>query len=191
MQLFFDFLPVFAFFVAYKVGGIYVATATIIVAVLIQAALQWRKQRKLSPMMLTSTVLVLIFGGITLLVHDKAFIQWKPTVLDWLFAAAFLASQFIGDQPLVQKLMGGQVQLAPSLWRTLNLMWVIFFGVMGALNIYVVYHFSEAVWVNFKLFGMLGLTLVFVLLQGIWLAGKMPKEAADATDATHSPNEHN
>jgi len=151
--------------------------------VLIQAIVQWRKQHKLSPMMLTSTVLVLVFGGITLLVRDKTFIQWKPTVLDWLFAAAFLASQFIGDAPLVQKLMGGQVELERARWRTLNLMWVGFFALMGAINIYVLYNFSEATWVNFKVFGMLGLTLVFVVLQGIWLAGKLPKGEA-ATDST-------
>lgn len=180
MQLLFDFLPVLAFFIAYKLGGIYVATVVIIVAVLIQAAVQWRKQRKLSPMMLTSTVLVLIFGSITLLVHDKTFIQWKPTILDWLFAVAFLVSQFVGDQPLVQKLMGGQVRLDAARWRTLNLMWVVFFALMGAANIYVLYNFSEDTWVNFKVFGMIGLTLVFVVLQGIWLSGKLAQdEAAD------------
>jgi intracellular septation protein len=190
MQLFFDFLPVLAFFVAYKLGGIYVATGTIIVAVLIQAAVQWHKHRKLSPMMLTSTVLVLIFGGITLLVRDKTFIQWKPTVLDWLFATAFLASQFVGDQPLVQKLMGSQVTLEPARWRALNLMWVAFFALMGAANIYVLYHFDESTWVNFKVFGMLGLTLVFVVLQGIWLASKLPKDGTDDDDTKIKPANH-
>lgn len=180
MQLLFDFLPVLAFFIAYKVTDIYTATGVIIVAMLIQAAVQWFTKRKLSPMMMISTVLVLVFGGITLLVHDKTFIQWKPTVLNWLFAAAFLISQYVGGQTLVQRLMGSQIQLDSALWKRLNLMWVAFFFVMGTANIYVLQQFSEAVWVNFKVFGMLGLTLVFVVIQGIWLAGKLPQEGANS-----------
>jgi intracellular septation protein len=179
MQLLFDFFPVIAFFIAYKVGGIFVATGVIVVAVLIQAAIQWLRQRKLSPMMLTSAVLVLIFGGLTLLIHDKTFIQWKPTVVNWLFAAAFLASQFFGEQPLIQRMMGTQISLDRGAWTRLNAMWIVFFAVMGAINLYVAYHFDEATWVNFKLFGILGLTLVFVVVQGFWLASKMATEASE------------
>jgi len=185
MQLLFDFLPVLAFFIAYKLGGIYVATATIMVAMVVQALVQWFRQDKLSPMMLLSTVLVLIFGGITLLIRDKAFIQWKPTVLNWLFAMGFLLAPYFGGQTLVQRLMGAQITLEPRFWRMLNWMWVSFFTLMGALNIYVLYQFDEATWVNFKVFGMLGLTVLFVILQGLWLAGKLPKET-DGPVSKHS-----
>lgn len=178
MQLLFDFFPVIAFFIAYKLADIYVATGVIIVAVIIQMAVQWIRHRKISPMMLISAVLVLVFGTITLLVHDKTFIQWKPTVLNWLFAAGFLVSQFVGEQPVIQRLMGSNLQLERPVWLKLNLMWVGFFVLMGALNLYVAFSFEESTWVNFKLFGMLGLTLVFALLQGVWLSSKMPPDSA-------------
>ena len=178
MQLLFDFFPVIAFFVAYKLADIYVATGVIIAAVIIQVAVQWFRHRKVSPMTLISGALVLIFGTITLLVHDKTFIQWKPTVLNWLFGAGFLVSQFFGEQPVIQRLMGANLTLERPVWIKLNLMWVAFFFVMGALNLYVAFSFEESTWVNFKLFGMLGLTMVFALLQGVWLSSKMPADEA-------------
>ncbi len=178
MQLLFDFFPVIAFFVAYKLADIYVATGVIIAAVIIQVAVQWFRHRKVSPMTLISGALVLIFGTITLLVHDKTFIQWKPTVLNWLFGAGFLVSQFFGEQPVIQRLMGANLTLERPVWIKLNLMWVVLFFVMGALNLYVAFSFEESTWVNFKLFGMLGLTMVFALLQGVWLSSKMPADEA-------------
>lgn len=176
MQLLFDFFPVIAFFVAYKLADIYVATGVIIAAVVIQVGIQWYRHRKVSPMTLISGALVLVFGTITLLVHDKTFIQWKPTVLNWLFGAGFLVSQFFGEQPVIQRLMGANLSLERPLWIKLNLMWVAFFFVMGALNLYVAFSFDESTWVNFKLFGMLGLTMVFALLQGVWLSSKLPAD---------------
>ena len=173
MQLLFDLLPVLLFFVAYKLADIYVATAVLIVGVLVQTLISWLRHRKVSPMLLTSAVLVLVFGGLTLLVHDATFIKWKPTIVNWLFAAAFLASQFMKGPTVVQRLMGEQMKLEPpSLWLRLNAMWVVFFVVVGALNLYVAFNFSEAAWVNFKLFGLMGLTVVFALAQGVWLARK-------------------
>ncbi len=170
MQLLFDLLPVIAFFIAYKVAGIYVATGVLIVGVLAQTLYSWIRHKKVSPMLLTSAVLVLIFGGLTLLIHDATFIKWKPTIVSWLFAGAFLASQFMRGPTLVQRMMGEQVTLSPALWNRLNLMWVVFFIFEGALNIYVAKHYSESTWVNFKLFGLMGITLVFALLQGLWLS---------------------
>ena len=114
MQLLIDFLPVVLFFIAYKLAGIYVATGVLIVGVLAQTAISWFRHKKVSPMLLTSAILVLVFGGLTLLVHDAAFIKWKPTIVNWLFAAAFLATQFIKGPTLVQRLMGEQVQLEPG-----------------------------------------------------------------------------
>lgn len=176
MQLLFDFFPVVAFFVAYKLAGIYIATAVIIAAVIVQTSVQWLRHRKVSSMALISGVLVLIFGGLTLLIQDEAFIQWKVTIVNWLFAAAFLASMLFGERTLIERLLGESVQLDRSLWRRLNLAWTAFFLVLGALNLYVVYSFSMDAWVNFKLFGLLGLTLVFALGQGVWLASKIPAE---------------
>jgi len=170
MQLLIDLLPVIAFFVAYKLADIYVATGVLIVGVLAQTAVSWIRHRKVSPMLLTSAVLVLVFGGLTLAIHDATFIKWNPTIVNWLFAGAFLASQFLSSQTIVQRMMGENVTLDAPSWRRLNLMWVAFFIVAGALNIYVAYRYDEATWVNFKLFGLMGLTLVFALAQGLWIA---------------------
>lgn len=177
MQLLFDFFPIIAFFVTYKVtGNLFAATAVIIVAVLAQTAWQWFRHRKVSQMALISAVLVLIFGGLTLLIHDKVFIQWKVTVVNWLFAAAFLASRYIGEKLLIERIMEQNVQLERPVWHTLNWAWIGFFTVLGAINLYVAYSFSEAAWVNFKMFGLLALTLVFVLGQAVWLSSKIPTE---------------
>ena len=172
MQFLFDLFPVIAFFVAYKLWGIFVATAVLIVGVLAQTAVSWIRHRKVSPMLLTSAVLVLVFGGLTLWVRDPAFIKWKPSIVNWLFAAAFLVSQCLPGPTIIQRMLGENVTLVPADWRRLNLMWVGFFLVAGALNLYVAYRFDEATWVNFKLFGLMGLTLAFALLQGVWIARK-------------------
>jgi len=178
MQFLVDLLPVIAFFVAYKLADIYVATGVLIVGVLIQTAASWIRHRKVSPMLLTSAVLVLVFGGLTLLIHDPVFIKWKPSIVNWLFAGAFLLSQYLSGPTIVQRLMGENVTLDDGSWKRLNLAWVAFFVVAGALNLYVAFRYDEATWVNFKLFGLMGLTLVFALAQGVWIARKA--EAADA-----------
>ena len=187
MQLLFDFLPVIAFFVAYKLAGIYVATGVIIAAVIVQTAVQWLRHRRVSTMALISAGLVLVFGGLTLLVHDKQFIQWKPTVVNWLFAIGFLASQFIGGQPLVQRMLGTHVELPRRSWTRLNLSWVVFFLVMGAANLYVAYNFAEATWVNFKLFGVLGLTVLFIGIQSAWISSKGQPVDASTSDQRSTP----
>ncbi len=177
MKLLFDFFPVIAFFVTYKIAGdMFVATGVIIVAVIAQTAWQWFRHRKVSQMALISGLLVLIFGGLTLLIHDKVFIQWKVSVVNWLFAAGFLASRYFGDKLLIERMMSENVQLERPVWQTLNWAWIGFFTALGFINLYVVYHFSEEVWVNFKMFGMLGLTVVFAIAQAIWLSSKMPAE---------------
>ncbi|MGB5102401.1 MAG: septation protein A [Steroidobacteraceae bacterium] len=179
MQFLVDLLPVIAFFVAYKVAGIYVATAVLIVGVLAQTAVSWMRHRKVSGMLLTSAVLVLIFGGLTLLVRDATFIKWKPSIVNWLFAAAFLGSEFLRGPSIIQRMLGENVVLDAANWRRLNFMWVAFFVFAGALNLYVAYRYDEATWVNFKLFGLMGLTLVFALLQGVWIARRAEQPPAD------------
>lgn len=186
MQLLFDFLPIIAFFVAYKLANIYVATLVIIIATVLQVSIHWLRTRRVNPMHLVSAGLVLVFGGLTLAIRDAVFIMWKPTVVNWLFAAAFLVSLLprFGGRPLVQRLMTAteaEFNLSPVLWRRLNWMWIAFFLVMGAVNIAVFRYFDEETWVNFKLFGMLGLTLAFVVIQGFWIAAQAHHDDSPAS----------
>jgi len=181
MQFLVDLLPVIAFFVAYKLADIYVATGVLIVGVLLQTAVSWIRHRKVSGMLLTSAVLVLVFGGLTLMIHDPVFIKWKPSIVNWLFAAAFLASQFMRGPTIVQRMLGENVTLDAASWTRLNLMWIGFFLVAGALNLFVAFRYDEATWVNFKLFGLMGLTLAFALAQGVWIARKAEAAAEPAT----------
>ena len=154
----------------------YAATAAIIVAMAVQIGVQWFRHRQVNKMLLVSGLLVALFGGATLVLRNPIFIQWKPTIVNWLFAAAFLGSQFIGRQTLIERVMGHAVQLTQAMWRKLNLMWVANFAFLGAANIYVVYNFDEETWVNFKLFGMLGLTLIMAVGQAIWISMNAPEQ---------------
>lgn len=182
MQLLFDFFPIIAFFVAYKLTDIYVATGVIIVAVILQTGIQWLRHRKVSSMALISGVLVLVFGGLTLLVHDEAFIKWKVTIVNWLFCAGFLATMWFSERTLIERMLGESVHLERPLWRKLNLAWAGFFFALGTINLFVAYSFDTEVWVNFKLFGVLGLTLAFAVLQGVWLTSKLSAEERSSSN---------
>ncbi len=170
MKLLLDFLPILLFFAAYKFFGIYVATAVAMLASAILVAVVWYRHRKLDVMQLLTLVVIMLFGGATLILHDEWFIKWKPTVINWLFAVVFLLTQLINKKPLIQSLMEREIELPLTTWKRLNLSWVSFFVSMGLLNLYVIYHFSTDVWVDFKLFGMLGLTLLFIVLQTFYLS---------------------
>lgn len=171
MKILLDFLPVIVFFAVYKyTNDILIATAVLIPATVLQMAYTWRVQRKIETMQLVTLALVVLLGGATLMFQDKAFIQWKPTVVNWLFAVGFLGTQFIGKKTVVERLMGSSIEMEQKIWRKLNLIWVVFFVALGIVNLYVAYNFSEETWVNFKLFGMLGLTLVFILAQGFYIS---------------------
>lgn len=178
MKFLFDFLPIILFFIAYKLADIYVATAVAIAASLAQVGWTWLRERKIENMHVVTLVLMVVLGGATLYLQDEAFIKWKPTIANGLFGLAFLLSQFIGKKTLVERLMGKAVSLPPAVWTRLNMMWVIFFFALGLANLYVVYSFDTATWVNFKLFGMLGLTLTFVLAQAFYL-GRYMKPAVE------------
>ena len=180
MQLLFDFFPLIAFFVAYKFADIFVATGVLIAAVLVQTTVQWIRHRKVSSMVLISAGIVLVFGGLTLWIHDEAFIKWKVSIVNWLFATGFLISQFVGERPMIQRMLEGNVTLDRPLWIRLNMMWAAFFLALGFINLYVMFNFSTDAWAKFKVFGVIGLTLVFALLQGLWLASKMPEDAPKA-----------
>lgn len=170
MKLLFDFFPIVLFFIVYKGVDIYAATAALMAASVLQVSLFWLKNRRFETMHLMTLGLVVVLGGATLFLHNENFIKWKPTAVNWLFAVVFLGSQWIGKQNLIQRMMGAQVQLPAAVWTRLNLSWVAFFVLSGLANLYVAFNFNTDTWVNFKLFGMLGLTLVFVIAQGLYLS---------------------
>lgn len=168
-----EFLPLAAFLVAYKFfGGIYVATATLMVGMSLALVVQWLRGGKLPTMFAVSTALVLLFGTATLLLRDIRFIQWKPSIFLWILALAFLASAFIGQQPLVQRLLQpalGEQQLERRDWLLLNGAWVVYGVVFGALNLLVAYNAPEATWVNVKTWGLPISLMLFMLAQVLWL----------------------
>lgn len=173
MKFLFDFFPILLFFIAYKLFDIYVATGVAIAATIAQIAVAWMKTRTVAPMQLVTLVVILVFGGLTLYLHDEQFIKWKPTVINWIFAGAFLVSQLFGSKTAIERMLSGNFALPQPIWRRLNLSWTFFFLLMGAANWYVMSFFDRDTWVNFKLFGMLGLTLVFVVLQSLYLSRHM------------------
>lgn len=182
MKFLFDFLPIILFFIAYKLTDIYVATAIAIAASLAQVGWTWLRQRKVENMQVVTLVLVVVLGGATLYLQNETFIKWKPTIANGLFGLAFLVSQFVGKKTLVARLMGKAVVLPREIWTRLNMMWVVFFFSLGAINLYVVYRFDTETWVNFKLFGMMGLTLAFVVAQAFYLSRYMKPAADEAHD---------
>ena len=188
MKLLLDFFPIVLFFVAYKVWDIYVATGVAIVATVLQISwIRW-KTGKVETMQWVSLGIIVVFGGATLLAHDEAFIKWKPTALYWLMGAALAIGHALFGRHLLRDLMGSQLTLPEAGWRLMTWSWTGFFAFMGVLNLWVAYRFDTDVWVNFKLFGGIGLLVVFVLLQSLWLSRFVKDdpapEAADAQD-TH------
>lgn len=210
MKLLYDLFPIILFFITYHnadalmgnsaINGLFdpsqpevivatiLATGIAIIASFIQVGGYWLKNRSFEKMHLFSLALITVLGGITIVFGDPAFIQWKPTVLNWVFAAAFLASQYIGKKSLVHRMIGGQISLPEHVWVRLNLSWVIFFIISGLANLYVAFYYGldmdektrMDIWVNFKLFGLMGLTFIFVIAQAFYLAkyieDKQPKE---------------
>ncbi len=181
MKLLLDFLPVIIFFIVYKsTDDIILATAVLIPATLLQMLYTWIKTRKIEMIQLVTLGLVIVLGGATVIFQDKTFIQWKPTVVTWLFAVAFLGSQYIGDKTIIQRLMQSAIQLPQYAWRQLNYAWVIFYIILGALNLFVAFTMDEETWVNFKLFGMMGLTFLFILLQGVYISRHLENESTNS-----------
>ncbi len=207
MKQLFDFFPILLFFIVYKFfldlpdewiltvndwfpfmqmkpgkasHAIYLATLTAIIATFVQVGITLAVKKKVEKMHIITLILLLVFGGATLYLKDPVFIKWKPTAINWLFAIVFLGSQFIGEKPLVQRMMEHALEIKDSLvWIRLNLAWIAFFIFSGFANLLVAFNFSEETWVDFKLFGLMGLTIVFVIGQSFYLARYIPSDDTD------------
>lgn len=188
MKLLIDFFPIILFFVAFKFADIYVATGVAIVATIAQIAYLRYKVGKVEPMQWVSLGVIVLFGGATIVAQNETFIKWKPTVLYWLMGGALLVGQLLFRKNLLKSLMGSQMDLPDEAWRVMNWSWTGFFVVMGVINLWVAYTFSTDTWVNFKLFGGLGLMAVFVVGQALYLGNylKSDDEPAPAQEADKS-----
>jgi len=170
MKFFFDLLPVLAFFVAFQVAGIYVATAVAITTTVVQVAWLKLRGKRVDAMVWASLAIIVVFGGATLVLQDETFIKWKPTVLYWLLGVVLGGAALVFRRNLIRAMLSEQVRLPDPVWNRLNWSWVAFFVFMGGLNLYVAFNYSTQLWVNFKLFGGMGLMLVFVVVQALFLA---------------------
>jgi intracellular septation protein len=169
MKLFFDFFIVALFFIAYQLYGIYPAVAFAVIAYPLQILVMWAYTKKLDKTQLFTAAIVIVLGSATLAFHNETFFKWKPTIVYWIFAMIALGSQFYGDKVISERLLGRTLTLSSDWWKKINLSWVVFFAVMGIANLFVVYYFSTKIWVYFKLFGLLGLTAVFMFGQIAYL----------------------
>jgi len=179
MKFLFDIFPVVLFFVAFKYYDIYVATVVAIAATAVQIVWVWLRHRKVEKMLWISFLVIAVFGGATLALQDETFIKWKPTVLYWLFAGALAIAELGFRKNLIRAMMESQIALPAPVWRRLLASWIAFLAVMGAINLAVAYNFSTDAWVNFKLFGGIGLMLVFVVLQALILSRYIEQKRAD------------
>ena len=197
LKFLFDLFPIILFFIAYELGekfpdaanslllalgvhlesatkpGVFLATLVAILATFLQLGWAWFKHRKIDTMLWVSLVLITVFGGLTLFLHDETFIKWKPTVLYWIFALALGLAPLLFERNLIRLMMEKQLTLPDEVWAKLNLGWAGFFAFMGVANLYVALNYSTDAWVNFKMFGSLGLMLVFVVGQTLYLSRHM------------------
>jgi len=180
MKVLADFFPIILFFVAYKTAGIFTATAVAIAATVVQIGWHYFRHRRIEPLQWLSLGVIVLFGGATLLSHDETFIKWKPTVLYGLMGGALWVGHFLFQRNFLRVLLDKQLTLPEAAWVVLLHSWAGFFAVMGVLNLWVAYAFDTDTWVNFKLFGSMGLMLVFVLAQGIYLSRHLPQESPDS-----------
>ncbi len=195
LKFIYDFLPIIIFFTTYKLtdNDIYIATSAAIIATLIHTAVQWFSHKKLENQHIINLVVILFFGGLTLFFHDDVFIKWKVTAINWIFGLVLLASQFIGEKNIIQRQLGDAIQLPEAIWLRLNLMWVTFFMFCGFLNLYVAFYYAldlsaearQAIWVDFKMYGMLGLTFAFMIVQIIYLQRHIQLEEMVNEEETH------
>ncbi|MCR4301225.1 MAG: septation protein A [Sulfuricaulis sp.] len=193
MKFLYDLFPLLLFFAAFKFYDIYVATAVAIVASFLQVGLFWAKHRRFETMHVVTLAVIAVFGGMTLLLHDDTFIKWKPTLVYWILSALVLASQWFGSKTVIERMMSSQIALPAMVWRRLNLSWGIFFTVLGAINLYVAFYYGlgrdaatrQEIWVNFKVFGLLGITMLFVVAQAFFMAKHIQNKPEESESATN------
>jgi intracellular septation protein len=182
MKLLFDFFPILLFFAAYKFSDIYVATGVGIVATIAQIAwARWHKG-KVEPLQWIALAIIVVFGGLTIWLHDNTFIRIKPTILYWTLGLAIGGGQLFMKRSPMKAVMGSELELPDAAWRGLGWSWVAFFAMMGALNLWVAFNYSEATWVNFKAIGGIGLMLLFIFAQALYLSRYIKVEEAEAND---------
>lgn len=181
MKLLFDYFPIICFFIAYKIWGIYVATAVAMGACALQNIVYWCKNRCFEKLHIITFITIFVLGGFTLIFHNAIFIKWKPSIIYWAFSIALFYSQFFTHKNIIFRVLGDKITLPAVAWKRLNFAWALFFIFMGFLNIYVVYHYTTNQWVNFKLFGTLGLTLVFAIAQAVYMTKYVKSLATKST----------
>ncbi|HNB01737.1 MAG TPA: septation protein A [Nitrosomonas sp.] len=175
MKFLFDYFPIICFFIAYKFSNIYTATEVTIAASLVQLSVYWLIHRRFETLHTITFVFVVLLGGSTLLFHKDIFIKWKPSVIYWIFALTLVFSQFFSTKTVLERMLSDKISLGQRIWKRLNMSWAVFFLMLGFLNLYVVYHFDTNAWVNFKLFGTLGITLIFIVAQAVYMTRHMQK----------------
>lgn len=173
MNTLLEFVPIIAFFAVFKwVGGaeaVYPATVAGISGAVLVTAVHWLRHRTVPGRMQLMLGMFIVMGGFTLAFHDPRFIQAKPTIVSWITAVAFLGSQFVGGKTLLERMFAGAVVVQPAIWKRFNLAWVAFFAALGGINLHVAGNYPMDVWVDFKVFGVMGLTLLFAIVQGFFL----------------------
>jgi intracellular septation protein len=179
MKLLFDFFPIILFFAAYKVWGIFTATAVGIVATIVQIVWSRVRTGRIEPLQWVSLAIIGVLGGLTIALHNETFIKWKPTVLYWAMGGILFVGQAVFSKNLLKSVMGSQLELPDPVWRVMTWSWVVFFAAMGAINLWVAFNFNTDTWVNFKLFGGMGLMVLFILGQAVYLGRHMKPEEAE------------
>lgn len=175
MKALLDFIPLIIFFALYKFHDIYVATGALIIATAVQLVITYAMYKKVEKMQLITFVMVTVFGGMTLVLHDDNFIKWKVTIVYIVFALGLSISHLMGKSA-IKGMLGKELILPDSVWSTITWAWVIFFSGCAALNLYIAFQLPLDIWVNFKVFGLLTATLVFTLLTGAYIYKHLPKE---------------
>ncbi|MDH5436985.1 MAG: septation protein A [Gammaproteobacteria bacterium] len=188
MKFLFDFFPILLFFITFKsygdeVDGMVAATGVLIVATMIQVGYTWLKHKRIEKMHVITLVLVIIFGGATMYLREPAYLIWKVTIVNWLFALVFFGSHFVGKTPVIKRMMSHAIELPEKIWTRLSASWISFFFALGALNIYIGTQYDFDTWVDFKFYGMLGLTLGFTILQAVYISRYVVATDEQTTDS--------
>lgn len=199
MKQLLEFLPLVLFFGAYQMNGesvtigsyshtfdgIFSATAVLMVSSVIVWLLASAISRHNDRRLMWMAIAVAVFGAATLILRDQRFIQWKPTVFNWVLAVVFLGSQFVGERNLLERLLGNQLSVTRRVWTQLNALWIGNFVLVGALNLYVAYQYEEAFWVSYKLYSSIGFTLTVMLLTILIVAPHLREQSDEQAEPEH------